>query len=101
MNAWRIVCIKQQEVMGPPPHVHVIGVGTGDRPDWADMRWELDQVHAARAAGEEFYTQSSSTGRRWPIQSYICPHCQQLNLRSVLESDPDALLQQFRGCIYT
>jgi len=48
--SWRVLCVKRGAVMHPYPHAHVTGVGTGDRSDWADMRWTLDQVIAAMDA---------------------------------------------------
>ena len=48
MASWRIVCVKRGTA-NQPPHTHITGVGTGDRADWADMRWTLEKVVKAMA----------------------------------------------------
>jgi hypothetical protein len=100
MNDWYIVCTKKVVVAGVPPHAHIAGVGTGERADWADLRWELEQVLEAMAAGEHFFTESIVTGRGTPVEAYTCPTCHTLQLRSASGAEPDAELDQLRECIY-
>jgi hypothetical protein len=66
MESWRVVCVKLGTVNHPQPHTHIIGVGTGDRADWADMRWTIPQVLEAMMEGDVFYTRSETTGRVTP-----------------------------------
>lgn len=70
----RIVCTKRAIIADPTPHPHIVGVGTGERHDWADMRWRLDQVLAAMEEGDVFYTQSAG-GDTAEIETYVCPRC--------------------------
>jgi hypothetical protein len=100
MNNWRIVCVKKGLVMGPPAHVHVIGVGTGEQANWADLRWELDQVLEAMTDGEHFFIESAITGRCIPVKVYTCSDCHTLQLRSTSASEPEVELDQLRECIY-
>jgi len=100
MASWRIVCVKQGSVNHPIPHTHVVGVGTGDRPDWADMRWTLAQILIAMDEGDTFYTQSATSGQVTQVERYVCPHCHQIHIRSASDSVPDNNLDNLRSCAY-
>ncbi len=100
MALWRVVCVKRALVHRPTLHTHIVGVGTGDRTDWADMRWTLDQVLTAMDEGDIFYTQSETTGRIRLIAKYVCPHCQRTHIRSAESSVLDSDLDDLRSCIY-
>jgi hypothetical protein len=67
MASWRVVCVKRETVNQPKPHIHITGVGTGDRANWADMRWALREVLAAMDEEDTFYTQSETTVHITPI----------------------------------
>jgi hypothetical protein len=99
MAAWRIVCTKQSQVEQPTPHRHIVGVGTGDRPDWADMRWSLDQVLAVLEEGDVFYTQDAATGQVTLVEQGVCPYCHKTLLRSAQPAGPDPL-DGLRSCSY-
>ncbi|MCS7222543.1 MAG: hypothetical protein RML36_14855 [Anaerolineae bacterium] len=99
MVLWRVVCVKRMRIRRPVPHIHIAGVGTGDRADWADMRWTLGQVLRAMDDGEVFYTQDDATGQIRLIERYLCPHCQRIYIRSA-EGIPEANLDDLRSCIY-
>jgi hypothetical protein len=100
MASWRVVCVKRETVNHPKPHTHIIGVGTGDRPDWADMQWTIPQVLEAMIEGDIFYTRSKTTGRVTPLVTYKCPQCGSTCLRSSEGSMPDNDLDEMRNCIY-
>jgi hypothetical protein len=100
MESWRVVCVKLGTVNQPKPHTHVVGVGTGDRPDWADMRWTFPQVLEAMTEGDVFYTRSETTGRVTPLITHKCPHCGSTCLRSLEESVSDNNLDEMRHCVY-
>jgi hypothetical protein len=97
-TSWRIVCVKQEIVNYPRPHSHVTNVGTGDRPDWADMRWTARQVLAALTDGETFYTQDETTGQTTLIEKSKCPVCEKTCIRSTNETKSS--LSDLRNCIY-
>lgn len=99
MASWRIVCVKWGTV-SHPPHTHITGIGTGDRADWADMRWALEQVLEAMAEGDTFYTQSEATGQMTPVETYECFHCGEIYLRSAAGSVADNDLEKMRNCLY-
>jgi hypothetical protein len=99
MASWRIVCVKRGTA-NQPPHTHITGVGTGDRADWADMRWTREQVLEAMVEGDTFYTQSEATGQMTPVETYECPHCGTTHLRSSEGSVADNDLDGLRNCIY-
>ena len=100
MESWRVVCVKLGAVNHPTPHTHIIGVGTGDRPDWADMRWTFRQVLEAMMEGDIFYTRSDATGRVTPLITYRCPMCGSTCLRSLEGSVSDNDLDGMRNCVY-
>ena len=83
MASWRVVCVKRWTVSYPERHSHIVGVGTGDRADWADVRWSLDQVLIARDQGDTFFAQSEANGPAVPIERYICSVCERPQIRSV------------------
>jgi len=100
MASWRVVCVKRGTIKHPKPHSHITGVGTGDRADWADMRWTLREVLAAMEEGDTFYTWSEATGRITPIETYECPQCGSTCIRSSEGSAPDNNLDAMRNCIF-
>lgn len=100
MASWRIVCAKREIISYPEPHPHVIGVGTGDRADWADMRWKLNQVLSAMDEGDAFYTQDETSGEITYIERYSCPHCGRTCIRPADGSPSDGDLGSMRDCIY-
>ena len=79
---------------------HITGVGTGDRADWADMRWTLREVLTAMEEGDTFYTQSETTGRITLVEPYECPPCGSTCIRSSEGSVSDNDLDDMRNCIY-
>jgi hypothetical protein len=100
MESWRVVCVKLGAVNHPTPHTHIIGVGTGDRADWADMRWTFPQVLEAMMEGDVFYTRSETTGRVTPLVTYKCPRCGSTCIRSLEGSVSDNDLDGMRNCVY-
>ncbi len=84
----------------PEPHIHVTGVGTGERPDWADLRWELAQVLEAMEEGDIFTIQTETSGRVTPIESALCPHCRQTIIRATEGREGGGALEALRECIY-
>jgi hypothetical protein len=100
MESWRVVCVKLGTVKQPKPHTHIIGVGTGDRPDWVDMRWTFPQVLVAMMEGDVFYTRSETSGRVTPLITHKCPLCGGTCLRSLKGSAPDNDLDEMRNCVY-
>jgi hypothetical protein len=100
MASWRIVCAKRVMISHPEPHPHVIGVGTGDRADWADMRWTLHQVLSAMDEGDAFYTKGVTNGEIIRIERYRCPQCGGTYIRPADGSLSDSDLGSIRDCIY-
>ena len=100
MASWRIVCVKREVISHPEPHSHVIGVGTGDRADWADLRWTLRQVLTAMDEGDAFYTQSQTSGEIIYVEGYRCRQCGGTHVRSAIGSPSDSDLDSIRDCIY-
>lgn len=100
MASWRVVCVKKETVNRPIRHSHIMSIGTGDRVDWADMRWRLDEVLNAMGEGDTFYTQDDATGQVAPVEKHKCPHCHRTILRSVDGATPSNNLDDLRSCIY-
>jgi len=100
MASWRVVCVKRGTISHPKPHTHITGVGTGDRADWADMRWTLREVLTAMDEGDSFYTESETTGRITPVETYECAQCGGTCIRSSEDAVPDNNLDDVRNCIY-
>lgn len=100
MESWRVVCVKLGTIHHPKPHTHIIGVGTGDRADWADMRWTFPQMLEAMVEGDIFYTRSETTGRITPLVTCKCPRCGSTCIRSLEASVPDDGLDEMRNCVY-
>ncbi len=100
MAEWRIVCIKKKIIERPESHLHISNVGTGERPDWADMRWDLDQVFQALYMGDTFSVHNMADGRIIPIEKYTCPICGQLDIRMFGEGGAEYRLVNLRECIY-
>ncbi len=87
-------------ITSPEPHAHIANVGTGERPDWADLRWELDQVFQALVEGDTFSVLNMADGRIIPIEKYTCPICGQMDIRLVGEEGAEYRLLNLRECIY-
>ena len=100
MAYWRIVCIERATVLHPTPHPHIVGVGTGDRPDWADMRWSLNDVLAAMEEGDTFYTQGATSEHIAEVERYVCSMCGRVHIRSAEDKDDDNDLENLRECVY-
>jgi len=100
MASWCVVCVKRGTIAYPQPHIHIIGVGTGDRTDWADMRWTLGQVLTAMDEGDTFYTQGETTGEIRPVEKYECPLCDETCIRFSEGHASDSSLEDMRNCIY-
>ena len=100
MASWRIVCAKRGMISHPEPHPHVIGVGTGDRADWADMRWTLHQVISAMDEGDAYYTEDETSREITYIERYRCSICGRTCIRPADGSLSDSDLGSIRDCIY-
>jgi hypothetical protein len=100
MARWRVVCVKRRTVNHSHPHVHIVGVGTGDRADWADMRWTLEQVIMAMDEGDTFYTQGEPTAHISPVEKAPCPLCDRPCIRYQEGHMTDSSLDDMRECIY-
>jgi len=100
MARWRVVCVKRVQVLHPTPHGHTVGVGTGEWPNWADMRWRLDQVMAAMGKGDTFYTQRATDGRVSTVETYICPACGAVQIRSAGCGADEDDLEDLRECVF-
>jgi hypothetical protein len=64
------------------------------------MRWRLDEVLAAMAEGDLFYTQSATGEQRAEVETYVCPICSQVHLRSTEDKVDDNDLEHLRECLY-
>lgn len=95
-KTWRVVCVKLKQIARPQAHVHVIGLGTGDSPTWADLRWTLAQALKALADGEQFFTLDESTGEQNRLEKTACPICHQ----TILARTGPAKLEDLRECVY-
>ena len=100
MASWRFVCTKREAISHPVPHTHIVEVGTGERADWADMRWALCQVLTAKDEGDTFHTQSETTGQVTAVEKHRCPDCDRTHIRSASGSTRDSDLNNLRNCIY-
>jgi hypothetical protein len=100
MASWRVVCVRRGTINQPKPHIHITGVGTGDRADWADMRWTLREVLAAMDEGDTFFAQSETTGQITPVETYECAQCGSTCIRSSEKAVPDNDIGEMRNCIY-
>jgi len=98
MASYRIVCTTQAPASAPPSHQHIVEVGTGTDPDKADRRWTLDQVLAAMDAGDTFYTQGNTSGKRASVEKYLCSSCRRTYIRSSPDAVADNNLDNLRRC---
>jgi hypothetical protein len=93
---WWIVCVNWSEVELPEPHSHITRLGTGDRADWADMRWDLDQVVEAIQQGDSFVVVQDSIDPIHAVKAGPCPVCGQM----VLSTGDDALMTELQTCSF-
>jgi hypothetical protein len=100
MATYRVVCVKKWRVSHPEPHTHVVGVGTGERADWADMRWTVDDVARSLEEGDSFHTLDEATGQTAAVEIVRCTVCGSPDLRAVGDPAPHADLEAMRECIY-
>lgn len=91
--AWRVVCVKRVSVRLPRPHTHIAGLGTGESPTWADVRWTLRQVLKAIDEGDSFYILDEDSGSKTAVEKGKCRVCGANNLK------PDSL-EELRECKY-
>ena len=98
MTSYRIVCTEQDPPDEPHDQAHIVAVGTGDDPDKASQRWELQEVLDTIDNGDSFYTKSESTGERAEVHEYECGTCGQTTLRSTADDTEDNNLNNLREC---
>ena len=97
-KTWRIVCVKRKTIPLPRPHIHIVGVGTGDAAIWADIRWTLPQALAALKNGDHFFILDEENGQELEVIKMNCPVCSKPIL-----SEPGAgtaRLDEMRACKY-
>jgi hypothetical protein len=93
-QTWWIVCVKREGIEAPVLHTHITGVGTGDRADWADMRWELGQVLEAIAEGDTFVIVQNGGSGVTAVKAGPCPFCGQI----VIGLGDEAVLENLPTC---
>jgi hypothetical protein len=98
MATYRIVCVTTRH-----PHRHIVEVGTGIDPDSPSRRWTVEEVRAAMADGDEFYTESRTTMRRAAVRADDCPFedCTVKTLRSAADAVVDNNLESLQTCSWT
>ncbi|MDR5657701.1 DUF3892 domain-containing protein [Halodesulfurarchaeum sp. HSR-GB] len=98
MTSYRIVCTEQDPPSEPHDQAHIVAVGTGNDPDKASRRWELNEVLVAMDGNDEFYTKSESTSQTAEVHKYECGTCGQTTLRSTADETEDNNLNNLREC---
>ena len=96
-NSWRIVCVKRRIISHPRPHVHIIGIGTGESASWADMRWTSTQALAALKEGDTFYILDEDSEQQVQVAQTKCALCNKI----VLSANSGTTQQEnLRDCLY-
>jgi hypothetical protein len=83
---YRIVCVEKGR--GGIHHV-----GTGSAPSKAEKRWSVAEVRAAIKAGDRFYTESPSTGKKADVEPFD-------TIRSTSDHVTDNNLDNLRACAW-
>lgn len=98
MANYRIICTNQVPVTEPTTHAHIVAVGTGVEPTTYQRKWTLDQVLAAMAAGNVFYTQGATSGKVAHVTPYVCGRCRRTYIRSTPDAIHDNNLDALPNC---
>lgn len=79
---YRVVGMRDLDIIHPYSHRHVTSVVTGPAPGRRERNWTAGQLQEAVAGGDSFYTQSESTGEIAEIEIYTCDICGQEWIRT-------------------
>jgi hypothetical protein len=94
---YRIVCTEQEPAGASHDAAHIVAVGTGDDPDKAETRWEVEKVRTKIKQGTKFYTKSPSTGKTADVERYDCG-CGYETIRTKPDERIDNNLDDLREC---
>jgi hypothetical protein len=86
MSVHRIVCVEKGR-----GGIHAVGTGTD--PAQAAQRWTVAQVRAAIHAGDRFYTESPTTGKKADVEPFD-------TIRSTADHVLDNNLDNLRACAW-
>ena len=84
MATYRIVCVTKGR-----GGIHTVGTGTD--PGKANKRWSVAEVRARIRAGDRFYTESPSTGKKADVEPFD-------TIRSSADHVTDNNLDNLRSC---
>jgi hypothetical protein len=90
---YRVVCVTQQY---PTAHKHITSAGTGTTSPIPAKRWTVEEVRAAMAAGDRFYTYTDGATTAL-VEPFTCG-CGYGTIRSAADATLANNLDRLRDC---
>lgn len=98
MSKHHIVCTNQTETHGHRGHHHITAVGTGSHVGGMAKRWTVQEVLAAMASGDTFYTVGETSQKAAEIEKYHCHVCGGTHIRTKPDHVQDNNLDNLKQC---